>query len=389
MRFFAWYWGGAIVALPLFFRIDTLGDLRFTKDTFFIALTFMSLIVFGFKRELTYQHKIIASLFAVVSALLFFNQHNLYSSAVVMQWLCLNVGMILVLQMLTHFSTWDISLILNSMAITCLIQSAWFICNYFSIDPYLWIFSAQGMDVKKVVMVDGVQTIINPSEVVHIIGSLGQQTLSGALIAITMPALFRNKWMWALPVAIVAICLTESAMTWLAAVFAILSYVCFKCFSKRGSIRELAIYSIPILGFVIYENIHQPFFDDQLRFGVWASTLSWVEGSAIFFGNGPGYFYDMFNRYYPMDPKWVHPHSEYINLYVLIGAFGVSVAVALIWYALQRAKAQPILGASLVALLVNSFGNFPMHMSATALVGISVFSLLAISKPKGGTESWL
>jgi len=365
------YWGVGLLTSLFYLRMSDVSDLRLIKIGLFLGFSFLSFIIFGFK-ERTHKTNAIVPTFAVISFLSFVNQHNYYSLAVITQFICLNVAFLLCMQMLGELrDCFKKEVILNFIAVSCVLQALWFILNNKGIDPYLYILQMQGYQFQKILVGSG--KLLTPSSVdyANVVGSLGQQTLSGAYLAASTPALFRKKWNYTLPIILYALYLSGSAMTWIAFCFCSLSYL----FLKGHISKRILIWSMPVflvLSYTLWD--HLGFFDDQRRFMVWSKTMEWMSGPSIIWGKGLGYFFDNFNTFMPLSPKWVYAHNEYIDLYVAFGLIGLFYFSAVMSYIAYIAKHEPIFSSIMVAILINAAGNFPLHVPAISLLFIISFS---------------
>jgi len=74
--------------------------------------------------------------------------------------------------------------------------------------------------------------------------------------------------------------------------------------------------------------------------------------------------------------RWVHPHNEYLSLWLEYGLIGMIGLYFLCRRVLKLKYKNPILGGSLLAFLVNAFGNFPLHIPNIAVVVIISYCLM-------------
>jgi len=369
-RFFSLYWGAAIVCLPLFFRLQPGVPIRFGQDMLFLALIYLSIVLFGFGDQIKKYTKIVIPL-AVLSVYSFINQFNQVNYTVLYQWFCFNGALLLICQLLSHKLRRGI--FINAMAIACLIQSIWLILNSLGIDPYqiFWDIVAPGKYVK-IHIGDGKITSYVGHET-DIVGSLHNRTLSGAVICGTIATLFRPKWFFAIPIAAYAVILTDSSMIYLSTFAAILVYFTIK-FKKniKYVLINLAVQAIIFFNVI---GVYGPkFLQDSGRFRVWENTLVWLSGKDIMLGNGLGYFSQNYNRYFEAHKIFRQAHNEYLEYYIAFGLVGIIISAFLI-SPLFSARKSIIIVPCLAALLVDSFGSFPFHIAATALIGIICYCL--------------
>jgi hypothetical protein len=374
MRLFTLYWGVALLLLPIFYRVSFLGDVRWHQHTLFVWLGLVSLVLFDRGRV----PKSLSIAAAVILVLSYFNQYNMSSSAAIWQTINIAVGFGVCFQMISIFDEYDRRLMCNFIGLACIVQVLWFLCQSFGHSPYYWMISSywgEGVGLKKIVTHGTLKQVVSPDSNISMIGSLGQQTLSGAMLAITAPFLLRKWWCLALPLVGYCVYLTGSAMTTVSFVGGMLASGLFYIYPHiKIKYCGLAAVWATLPTYWLIENVD--FFDDQLRMFVWGKMLVWYKGFDVLIGRGPGYVYDNFRNYLPLSPGWQYLHNEYLEIY---GAFGLVGLICLVVFALpviKSSKSKYFWFGGLSALMINALGSFPMHISATALVGVVIYSMI-------------
>lgn len=323
MRLFALYWGVVIVLLPIFYRFTYLGDGRWHKNTLFVWVSLLSFILFGSGDRRPPKYLLISS--SVLAVLGFFNQYSIMSGAVVWQMVSFLCGLGLLFQLYSKIDEYDKRILINAFSVAAVIQSVWFISQYFGYDPYYFAIDQywnDGDGVKKMVTA-GVETkIVSAKAEISVIGSLGQQTLSGCFLATLMPFLLRKKWIIFIIPALFALYLTDSAMAIMGGIGGLLvSGLLYK--KPDFKLRYLAVAGLALSWPAYWLMKNVTFFSDQLRLYVWGRVLSWYSGWDVLWGRGLGYVHDTFNVYTPLRPRWIYLHNEYLELYAAFGLIGV------------------------------------------------------------------
>jgi len=296
----------------------------------------------------------------------FWIQWNPYSMNVSTRWLLISLGSAAFVQLSSGFVKGDKKVIFNAVSIGVTIQSIWVLCQYFGVQPLHEIFQLFGWTLHHDNLNNG------------LVGSITQQTLSGASIAISMPVLFRRRWIFLLPISLIAAYLTLSAMTFVAAICA--TYVCIIYTYVYKPYKILIITAlIGLMSFIFYvlspDLFDGTFFDNQLRLQIWIDSFEFLESAKTLLGGGVGNYADLFRQFRHRIPGWDHPHNEYIWFYMCFGITGCLLAVYSV-YSLAKLKVKdPILMASFAAVAANAVGNFTLHVAPIAMVFIVFLSL--------------
>jgi hypothetical protein len=383
---FILYWGMILIILPLYMRISGPVDPRVSKDLFLIAVSFASLLLFGFKKPV---NKYLSSIFAVLSALGFYNQHDQYSITVIMQFVHLNLGFLIILQMISHFNADDENLLLNFLSVVCVIQSAWIFFNSINLDPTFWYMTYFYEGLHKL----HPMTLQDfPKDHLQIIdGSLGNSNLSAALIAITAPTLFRKKLYLLLPLVEYALYKLDCDGAFISFLFPVFYYLLGRYFGFNkiliGSIGAFIIFC-SIAFFVIGSKSDRGFFDDGERYALWKSTASKVINESPTIGLGLGYLIDKRVVVSTGNTKQVfwQLHNEYVEMFLAFGLVGlILLTLTLLPIFLAQQKSQ-LFFTCFLSFCVNCTINFPARISSLAIIGIIIYAfLIATSK---GINLW-
>lgn len=372
---FSLYWGAAIICLPLYFRIYNGADVRFGQDTLFMALVYLSVILFGYQENPLKRFKLIIIPMGVLSIYSFFRQYLPTSDAVLYQFFCLNAGFMLLSQFLGNSRQINKRVIYNAMAIACIIQSVWLILNSFGIDPYQIYFDiCYPGRFTKLYMGEGTAVPFTGHET-DIIGSIGNRTISGVMIPITLTTLTRKKWVFLLPIALYGVYLSDSSMIYLSTIVATVSYFLLK-YRANLKFMFISVGLTLLVGYNLIIAYGSKFVQDSGRFEVWQNTVGWSSGLDMWIGRGLGFFGDNYNKYFQARKIFLQTHNEYLEFYIAFGIIGI-ILLLIIIKPLFTANKSIILVPCLLAILIDSLGSFPFHIAATSLIGIICYSLIA------------
>lgn len=388
MNKLALYWGGVTIILPLYLKWQQVGMFRLSRSFLLCAFTFLSIIIFGIKRDVLEKYRFIILGFAYFSAVSFLIQYKVDSRAVAVQWLCLNAGMLLAMQLISQLKKEDFKIFFTCIGVSCLIQSAWLFIHYLGIDPVLAYHKyINGVDLirwdwaKKEYYYGGI-SIDGPR------GGMGNPTISGAFLGVTVPALFENKYLkWFVPFVLFCIYVTSSSMSILCTIGGILAYLFYKLKSINFKTRLIGLATFPSVGLVLYLiNPHHPFFNLNMREKIWPLMLKWNSGFEILFGKGLGYLHDKFTPTFKIYPWFKSAHSEIVDFYVAFGIVGLTIMGYILYKAIRLNK-EPVVAGMFFAVLTNALANFPMHIAPIAVIGIISFSMMFTRSESYGLQS--
>lgn len=362
-----------MLALPLFYRIWIPGkglfriDSDFSKNTMFLWTGILSLAIFGKGRDIKRGYGWVYLLPVFLLLHTFSIQWTPYSQRVVTKMLMVGVGSAVFLQMVRNVNPFDKGIFFNFVGLAGIIQSVWIITQSFGYQPLGLILNQNGFTFHYENIHDGV------------VGSLNQQTFTGAFLAACLPAYFRKYWAFALPLALYGSWLTLSSMTFASvlSVFGVISVYRFS--SNPTRVFKVGIFAMMAGLVALYFNptwVKDTFFDDQERLFIWGKTFEFVSGWEILTGKGVGAFHDRFRLFAVMNPPWGHPHNEYLWFYVTFGLAGVIAGVYSFFRVWFQPVKDPTLVAGLAAIAVNSIGNFPLHIAPIAVLFMAYLAFL-------------
>lgn len=371
---FTLFLGAALVLLPLFIRHSNLGDLQYIQSTFFIFVTMVGCIFYGVKKEKLTRIKGELGCFVALVCLAYFNQYDTLSLNVFLQANLFMMAIVFLMVVYTNEIKKDV--IFNVIAVAGLLQCCFVIINYLGYDVHEW-WMLTMYEVKKMYVYGGNITE-HTRDLQKMTGTLGNPAHSSCFIAATSFFLLRKRWIYLLPLSVIGLFVTTSTMATLGAIGGLLIYLVIRFIKRKywGYIWALVLaIGTPFCYYAVSMSTVQGsvFFASQ-RFRVWEKAVDWV--GFTFFGAGLGFFGDGFRLFKGFEPEiYDKLHNEYLELYVAFGVLGVIILLFL-FYRLYNYSKDPILYGALGAILINAFGNFPLHIPSTALLTITIYALI-------------
>lgn len=342
--YFNYFWAGVLLLLPFYFEVNNI-DSRIYKDLLFLKLSILSLVVFPNKPS-KISYAVIPCL--IIGAL----TYQSYRPSPIFQSVHLGLGLAILNQFIANWNKNTSRIILNAMAVSCIIQAGYFVSNGLGYDVYELI---TGM--KRAIKDPGQQNLGH----FPIIGSLDHWMLSGCHLVATLPALFRGKWKLFIPFVLCSLVVVDSSLT----VVTLIGTGCVWIIMRKKSL----ILPISAVGLLTLWGVKDlPFFTTGTRLEAWANSFKLTTDPI--FGMGFGYFHDLYQRFYPLGEKFIHPHNEFINIYVTLGLWGVGTSLYLSVLLWKNWKAETHFFYSFVAIMINAVGGFPFHISSLALIFI-------------------
>lgn len=235
----------------------------------------------------------------------------------------------------------------NCLIFSSWIFTAWIFLEKFNIKPY-----------RLYIELIGNVTVRSTHAISHVSGPLGHPNLSGAYLALCIPALLNYNKLKTVAISLIAIYFCDSALP-LVTAFGVISYFYW---AKLSLNREVPFYLFSILGVIIFFTGIGGL--DNQRFFIWENALkldfNWL------FGGGVGFFG---NNYPTAAVK--HEHNEFLAVFMSYGIIGLGILLMLFKRAVRASS--PAVTSGLFGVFVNFYGNFPLHVSVLALVSICYY----------------
>lgn len=335
----------SLKGLDVYAQILTSGNLtRFGKDSLFLIMAPL-LSLFGRDLRELPKFEFLAMFFLVVAT--FVNPNDFLLPASFYQTIMTIAGVTITVNLYKKITDETKKTFLTCLVFSSWVFMAWVFLEKFNIKPYrIYVNLFQNITVKST------------HHISHVAGPLGHPNLSGAYLALSIPALLNYKKFKTVGFSFLAIYFCDSAMPIVTAL-AIISYYFW---IKSGFNREAPFYIFLILGVIsFFTGINGL---DNQRFAIWEKALSldfnWLIGGGVgFFANN-----------YPVSTV-KHEHSEFLAVFMSYGIIGLGLFLALFKRAIRASS--PSVTAGLFGVFVNSYGNFPFHVSVLSLVSICYY----------------
>lgn len=356
---------GAIIALlPLFNRVASVDFSRTAKDNLLMALFgVLCVIMPAKKRSLPLYAWVV---FTIAFFFLVFNQWNVISINVMYQSFCIMAGMFFGVRFYECYDRESKSYILNGMCIGALIQCAIIFPSALGFDPYILFFKA----------IDSNVLAIGPTSypVGKSIGTLGNSNLTAAYLALTAMAFVRGKWIYFLPIVILALTFTNSAM----GVGSFVAGAVYYLNRKQVFIKQklYLLVSISMIG-LFFIGVNGA---DSGRFESWSKLLEAVTFKHFLIGMGPGWFPDF--RLMLSETHMVQEHNEFLALFNIFGIMGVLLVTPFFIKFLKLKDTCYIFPTVLFIAFCNAYGHFSLHQSTTAIIIIVTIVICAVEGKK-------
>jgi hypothetical protein len=255
------------------------------------------------------------------------------------------IGMMIYLAV--YHSKWTLEQWGNAFCILALIQLVIGLFQYIGIDP-LNIFLSPFVIVKK-------EAVGN-----FAVGTMGNQNHLAALLAVSFPFFFRKYWRWFIVPMLLGFYICQTSTAFAAVAFGSLYYL----WGWKGMLLGV----LPATGYFLFVDGNKLSEILKLdRFVFWQDGLRIILSSekSTFFGLGGGIQWKRGDQL----------HSEYIQLLWSYGLTGVAIIAGFIIGLLRKNKDR-LLQTILIIILVDGIGNHLMHVTVTAIMGVTVFALI-------------
>lgn len=334
------YWGAVLLLHPFFLVISTHKEtLRIGRDLYFLIAAIIGSFLIAPKlgKDILIPAGLLM-LVSVFSAEFLSTGFGHYSYSHVYQLSMFGAGLLFLGQ--TH------RLNLNTfICISTIVSSFFMVTDYFNFDAIRFLSSFSKYSVRGPNIITGL---------------LSNKNLSGAYIAMGLPCLLGGKYKKFIPLAAVAILLSDSIMPAITAVAGVFYYF----FPKRW----LYFTSLAGIAVIYFYLPHEAGDISSGRFLIWDQALAVFHSPLA--GNGLGWFNQVFHllRRPLGETNVLQAHNEILEVYF---AFGV-VGLGLLFYVLKSAtrSLNRIASAGLFATFVNCLGNFTFHISPLSLIGV-------------------
>lgn len=338
-----------IALLPVYNRLSSVDLSRTSKDNLFLMLCGIIAIAFkDSKRDFPLKGW---AVFAVAFLFVLLNQHKVESIMVMFHSFYWLLGACFFIRFYECFENKYFSWILNSICIGILIQAVVILANGLGYSPEYWVMSLFHSDI----VIHG--QVFN--DFGQSTGTFSNTNMAGGYIGIGLVAFTRKKWLWFLPIAILALLSTKSIMG-IATGAAGLFYYYRGDLIKKKWLYLLASVSMLLTYFTGLKGL------DDGRFVIWRELLASLKGSGLLIGNGVGWFSD--KKIMLGNTFSGNEHSGFMTILSVFGLMGLfTFAHFLYKYALKDDKYR-IFSSIVFASFCNAYGHFSVNQSTMMII---------------------
>jgi hypothetical protein len=343
--------GAALVAAPFFIKDGIQTTTVASQELFLLLAATLGVFCFGIGKHVNIAIMGIG-LFCVA-----FITNNPFGAYQYYQLIMCIPGLMFVALVYSQQEKSNIKFIGKCLGLVCLIESVWVFAQYAGFNPHAeWLR-----------FLDGTVQVINFSNR-PASGSLGNINHSAALIAVTIP--FLRPIFWVVP--LVALFVSDSALPVICALVAIVSFYSYKSKKYLMLIGLASIIFTSGMALIFGLIPKASYFTDSGRVMAWKQLFKDV-GFQVY-GKGLGYIPETFSKKLINGERFLQAHNEWIELYAIGGLLGVGVGVYLILPVFKN-KGNAEINACLIALLVNSLGNFTFHIAPLFMIFGTCYAL--------------
>lgn len=355
---FNYYLGAALVAAPFFIKEGVQTTTVASQELFLVIVAMVGALVFGTGKP----HKNIKAMCGLLF-LSAFTTVNPFGAFQYYQLLMSIAGIVFLAVVYANKKEIDLSIVKNCLAAVCIVESLWILLQMIDMNPHVIWFA----------FLDERYNVVNLSNRL-ISGSLGNINHSAALIACTLP--FLRPVFWLLPLTVLAI--SDSTMPVITAIIGITCLFSYKSKNYLFIISGLIALFLAAIALLLGLTQGSSYLSDTNRLKTW--TLLLKEVGPTLNGKGFGYISEIFSRHLIGNERFYQAHNEWIELYAIGGLLAVGVGIYLIMPVFKN-KGNAEINACLIALLVNSLGNFTFHIAPLFMIFGTCYAL-QLSKDK-------
>lgn len=211
---------------------------------------------------------------------------------------------------------------------------------------------------------------IGKAEKTQLVGFMSNRNELGAVLAFCLPAFFRRRWIFAIPLILIGLIGTHCMGGVLAAGAATAVYLFWRL-RRWAAITGL---TVCLAGAALYAIYFDPHFDTS-RLTAWGLMWDLYRNNWVT-GYGLGSFQTIFMG---LKEHFVTPYAQAHNdLFQGIFEMGIGFAVLTAGYLISivRRRESILAIAAMTGIVVNSLVNFPFHVAITAMIAITWMAIL-------------
>lgn len=242
-----------------------------------------------------------------------------------------------------------------------------------------------------------------------VVGFLSNRNEVSAFLAFALPAFFRARWKWFVPIVFIGLTIAKSTGGPLAVI--IMVYVYFLLKDKQDGLRvnfvRISAVTIWFIFFISYIDcpvqintetvISQATMERELRTSVILNDLNfygwtknprlwaWKTGielhkQHLWLGSGMGHWKVVFsNIRNPWNLWWKHAHNEFVQGLFEMGILFPVLMIGYLMGIVRKYRREAILPATALGIIIiNSCFNFPFHIAQAAILALTWMAILQV-----------
>ena len=261
-------------------------------------------------------------------------------------------------------------MILNSICFIALLQTTMVILNYYGVWFLILPKGAEGNVLPSILE-------MRPGSGHYITtGFLSNINMSGAFLALCLPAFFRKRWLWFIPLIFVGVYLSHSLGGIVPAWFALGAFILWKVYGTNKTVFFALIgMALTYIFYLIFKE-NSPLYN-IIRYKVWGEIWEHIVPKKPIVGWGVGSFKQFFpviHKFMIKSPyaieRWTSAHNEYLQLLVEQGVIGLGLILGYLITLFRKIPISiiaPIATIALLTGLLNSGVNFLFHTTGGIL----------------------
>lgn len=361
-RFFTIYWGAAAMVAPLFIFFGKLplipykyqarwmaffGTVRYSKDLFLLGAALICLVL-GYRSSLPKPVKLL-TLTGLVLA--FFHKQNYLSVTFTQQFIYLGFYAVLAGLFWVNSRKKDLDIYLDCILGAGVVQALMVCCDF----DLTQLFVPRGT-VKHITNVITLPT-----------GTMGNTNVTGAFIALCLPAAFRKNRVIFAPLLLGALLIMKARGGLLAGACGIIYLYMI------GHSRKLSSFPRYAAPFFLCSSVLAAFFAprvyDSGRFEMWFKSIEQLTIKKLLIGGGTAFVPDnplLWTKWKRLVPSL---HNEYLEIFINYGVLGFILFTAILY--LSPKKKNNNLSAIVLVGIVSMSYHFTMHQLTTGMIFVS------------------
>ena len=235
------------------------------------------------------------------------------------------------------------------------------ICIAALLQGVIAIFQYLGIDIVYLTLKSVMPPWRTLEPVPHAVGTLTNQNFLGAFMAISLPFFFRKRWVYLIPVIVLALWFSLTTTAVVAAVCGVVVY-----FRKAWALLAALVVVIGYNGFIDPSRAFQA----DARLELWAYSAGEVLSSfkSFLFGVGPDYTF-----HYTKGFESYSPHNAYVTVLLHYGVVGLCLVAGFIATVYRGNR---LLFAAFIAAIVSCLGNPTIELAPSAFLVLIILGLL-------------